>query len=145
MTASRRTKAATGGRCRVGGRLRPIRARRLQPTSRAPNERVEVLAPPTRSLLMVQKFRLSRRAFVQGAATALAASLFVPAYALGRDGKTAPSERITVGFIGCGKMANDYHLPELLKAGDVQALAVCEVDAKRREHAKKRVEKAYSG
>jgi len=40
-------------------------------------------------------------------------------------------------------MANDYHLPELLKFGDVQALAVCEVDRKRREHAKQRVEKAY--
>jgi predicted dehydrogenase len=40
-------------------------------------------------------------------------------------------------------MANDYHLPELLGFGDVQAVAVCEVDEKRREHAKRRVEKAY--
>src|SRR5439155_19403411 len=52
--------------------------------------------------------------------------------------------RITVGCIGCGKMANDYHLPELLRFEDVQAVAVCEVDARRREHAKARVEKAYS-
>jgi len=41
-------------------------------------------------------------------------------------------------------MANDYHLPELLRFEDVQAVAVCEVDARRREHAKARVEKAYS-
>ena len=67
-----------------------------------------------------------------------------PARVFGPDDKAAPSERITVGFIGCGKMANDYHLPELLGFGDVQALAVCEVDRKRREHAKRRVEKAYS-
>jgi hypothetical protein len=37
----------------------------------------------------------------------------VPASALGADGKAAASERITVGFIGCGKMANDYHLSTL--------------------------------
>ncbi|MBI4604162.1 MAG: Gfo/Idh/MocA family oxidoreductase, partial [Planctomycetes bacterium] len=41
-------------------------------------------------------------------------------------------------------MANDYHLPELLRFPDVQVLAVCDVDSKRREHAKKRVEGAYS-
>jgi hypothetical protein len=69
----------------------------------------------------------------------------VPSSVLGRDDKAAPSERITVGFIGCGKMANDYHLHELLRVGDVQALAVCEVDRTRREHAKRRVEKAYEG
>src|SRR5262249_6433169 len=56
----------------------------------------------------------------------------------------APSERITVGFIGVGKMANDYHLSTLLDFKDVQALAVCDVDKTRREHAKQRVEKAYS-
>jgi predicted dehydrogenase len=68
----------------------------------------------------------------------------VPSTGFGSQGKSPPSERITVGFIGCGKMANDYHLPELLGFGDVQALAVCEVDRTRREHAQHRVEKAYS-
>ncbi|MGC8640729.1 MAG: Gfo/Idh/MocA family protein [Isosphaeraceae bacterium] len=88
---------------------------------------------------------VTRRGVLQGIATsAIAVPTIVPSTVLARDGKAAPSERITVGFIGCGKMANDYHLPELLGFGDVQALAVCEVDKKRREHAKKRVEKAYS-
>jgi predicted dehydrogenase len=41
-------------------------------------------------------------------------------------------------------MANDYHLSELLRFADVQALAVCDVDTNRREHARKRVEDAYS-
>ncbi len=58
----------------------------------------------------------------------------VPSSVLGRDDKAAPSERITVGFIGCGKMANDHHLHELLRFGDVQALAVCEVDRTSRGH-----------
>ena len=35
--------------------------------------------------------------------------------------------------------------PSCLRFGDVQALAVCEVDRTRREHAKQRVDKAYEG
>ena len=89
---------------------------------------------------------LTRRNFVGGlAATSIAMPTIVPSTVFGTEDKAPPSERITVAFIGCGKMANDYHLPELLGFGDVQALAVCEVDQKRREHAKRRVEKAYSG
>src|SRR5271166_6260930 len=89
---------------------------------------------------------LTRRHFLGGlAAGSIAMPAIVPSSVFGRDEKAAPSERITVGFIGCGKMANDYHLKELLKFGDVQTLAVCEVDRSRREHAKRRVEKAYEG
>jgi predicted dehydrogenase len=94
---------------------------------------------------MGQNLGWSRRHFVQSAAAAVAAPTFVPASALGKEGKPPPSERITVGFIGCGKMANDYHLSTLLSFGDVQAVAVCEVDRNRREHAKRRVEQAYAG
>ncbi|MGO8898485.1 MAG: hypothetical protein ACLQU5_09060 [Isosphaeraceae bacterium] len=78
---------------------------------------------------------LTRRHFLGGlAASSIAMPAIVPGSVLGRDDKAAPSERITVGFIGCGKMANDYHLHELLRFGDVQALAVCEVDRTRRGH-----------
>ena len=88
----------------------------------------------------------TRRHFLEGlAASSIAMPAIVPSSVLGRDDKAEPSERITVGLIGCGKMANDYHLHELLHFGDVQTLAVCEVDRTRREHAKRRVEKPYSG
>ena len=87
---------------------------------------------------------LTRRQVLGGSAAALAFPTIVPSTVFGNARKAPPSERITVAFIGCGKMANDYHLPELLGFGDVQALAVCEVDRTRREHAKERVEKAYS-
>ncbi len=88
----------------------------------------------------------TRRHFLGGlAATSIALPTIVPSSVFGRGDKAAPSERITVGFIGCGKMANDNHLKELLRFGDVQALAVCEVDRTRREHAKRRVDKAYEG
>jgi len=88
--------------------------------------------------------RITRRRFLGGAAAAAtAAPMIVPMSVFGGEEQAAPSERITVGFIGCGKMANDYHLSTLLRFGDVQALAVCEVDTTRREHAKKRVDDAY--
>ena len=81
---------------------------------------------------------VTRRNFVGGlAAGSIAMPTIVPSTVFGTEDKAPPSERITVGFIGCGKMANDYHLPELLGFGDVQALAVCEVDRTRREHAKR--------
>jgi predicted dehydrogenase len=87
---------------------------------------------------------VTRRHFLGGAAgSSIGMPTVVPGVVFGNSVKAPPSERITVGFIGCGKMANDYHLKELLGFGDVQAVAVCEVDRTRRDHAKKRVEKAY--
>jgi predicted dehydrogenase len=87
---------------------------------------------------------LTRRQILKGAAAgSMAMPAIVPGSVFGTQDKAPPSERITVGFIGCGKMANEYHLPELLGFGDVQALAVCEVDRTRREYARNRVEQAY--
>ena len=93
---------------------------------------------------MTREFLPDRRQFVKSSAI-LAAPLIIPATVLGRDGGRAASDRITVGIIGCGKMANDYHLPELLRQDDVQIIAVCDVDTNRREHAVRRVSMAYQG
>src|SRR5438034_336164 len=99
---------------------------------------------PGREDTMTER-RISRRQLIQGAtAAAIGAPMVIPRSAFGMGGHVAPSERITVGFIGVGKMANDFHLPTLLGFPDVQALAVCDVDANRRAHAKKRVEDAYA-
>ncbi len=87
---------------------------------------------------------LSRRRFLQGITSTIGMPALVPRSVFGDDKQAPPSDRITVAFIGCGKMANDYHLSTLLKFGDVQALAVCDVDATRRAHAKQRVENANS-
>src|SRR5262249_34931645 len=122
----------------------PARSNRVIPTSRittpwSPPLPGNPRPNPPGSLPMRTAVNFTRRNFLEvAAAGSIAMPGIVPASVFGADGKAPPSERITVGFIGCGKMANDYHLPELLKAGDVQSLAVCEVDTKRREHAKKR-------
>ena len=87
----------------------------------------------------------SRREFVKWAGGAAgAAPWIVPASVLGGEKKSPPSERITAGIIGAGKMANDFHIPSLLGLADVQVLAVCDVDTSRRNHAKKRVDDHYA-
>ncbi len=88
---------------------------------------------------------ITRRHFVQGAAaTALSLPLIKPASALAADKKeTPPSERITLGFIGVGTQ-NRGHLGHFLGQGDVQIVAVCDVDTTRREDAQKTVEKRYA-
>ncbi len=90
-----------------------------------------------------EQSRISRRQFIQ-TSVAVAVPMIVPRAVLGGPRYTPPSERITIGFIGCGKMANDFHLSTLLGFADVQALAVCDVDTNRRKAAKKRIEDAYT-
>jgi hypothetical protein len=85
---------------------------------------------------------LTRRDLLRQSAAAgavLAAPWFVPATALGRDGKTAASERITLGVIGIGPRGT-YDLQAMLKLPDVQCVAVCDVQASRRQAAKKVVD-----
>ncbi len=90
--------------------------------------------------------RLTRRGFLGRAATAsgaVAAPWIVPASVLGADGATAPGNRIGVGLIGIGVMGRG-HLAVLTGRADVQLLAVCDVDAERRDAAKAAVEAAYA-
>src|SRR6266496_2775732 len=67
--------------------------------------------------------RGSRRRFLKTAAAVAAAPLFVPAALLGRDERTAPSERITMALIGCGGQGvGDMH--GFMGFPDVQFVAV---------------------
>src|SRR5262245_65928705 len=90
----------------------------------------------------------TRRRFLATSATATGAVLvspaIVPSSVFGADGSVAPSNRIAVGFIGTGKMANDYHLSTLSGFTDVECVAVCDVDTNRRLHAKKVIEDRYA-
>ena len=87
---------------------------------------------------------LDRRQFLSGSAAAsaglLAAPLFVPATALGRDGKAPASERIRMGFIGTGGQGRGL-LGRFLGQKDVEVLAVCDVDANHLKAAQQQAEK----
>lgn len=90
---------------------------------------------PSRNALTSEKH--TRRVFLckTAAATgsALAAPMLVPASALGLDGKTAPSERIGIGFIGLGRQAVHANMSVFMRSGYCQAVALCDVDRWRLE------------
>jgi predicted dehydrogenase len=83
----------------------------------------------------------SRRRFLHAGLASPFALAAVPLCAQ-EPKKTPASERLTLGFIGMGVM-NRGHLSGFLGMRDVQVLAVCDVVAQRRDHAKQMVEKRY--
>jgi len=91
---------------------------------------------------MIRRSHITRRGFLRATLAVAAAPMVVPASALGKEGKAAPSRRITLGFIGIGKQ-NRGHLKRFLDFPDTQVLAVCDVDTTRRENARKIVEDKY--
>src|SRR5688572_26602090 len=90
---------------------------------------------------MTRRTAVSRRRFIgTGAGALLAAPLIVPSRVLGAD---APSNRIRVGHIGCGRIFQVHDLPGVLKSGLADVLAVCDVDGNRAGEARVLVEKTY--
>ena len=85
---------------------------------------------------------ISRRGFLKGVGALAAAPYFVPASALGRGGKVAPSERILLGGIGIGRRGS-HDLGWMLPEKDVQFVAICDARKERREAVKDRVDKRY--
>ena len=79
---------------------------------------------------------LSRRQFF-GVAAAAGAGLALPTIVPSRIfGEDAPSRRLRVAQIGCGRIAHDMDMPGVLSADMADYVAVCDLDSKRAEHAK---------
>jgi predicted dehydrogenase len=91
---------------------------------------------------MKSKQNIARRDFLLRSAAAVAAATIVPASALGLQGGTAASERITLGVIGIGPRCT-YDLTSMLKFTDIRCVAIAEVQAKRRDAGKALVDKHY--
>ncbi|HOZ45640.1 MAG TPA: Gfo/Idh/MocA family oxidoreductase, partial [Candidatus Hydrogenedentes bacterium] len=85
---------------------------------------------------------LNRRQFLKTSAV-FAVPYVVPSSVLGADNAVAPSNRITVGCIGVGRMGRG-DLREFLGFDEVHVVAVCDVDSKRCGDAKNMVEGWYA-
>lgn len=86
---------------------------------------------------------LTRREFgksLAAATIALSAPLFIPSRLLGAD---APSNRLRIGQIGCGRIARVHDIPAVLKSGLADYVAVCDLDAHRVADGKALIEKFY--
>ena len=89
---------------------------------------------------------LDRRTFLKrtlAAAGTLALPTLIPGSALGKNGAVAPSERIVVGGIGIGGRGT-HDLNWMLPEPDVQFVAVCDPQKKRREATKRLVDTKYN-
>ncbi len=89
---------------------------------------------------------MNRRDFLKKAAGVAAVAgvpYAVPSSVLGAQGQTPPSERITIGFIACGKQSQ--HLMRCFLLPSTQVVAACDVDKLKLERsAKNIVEKYYA-
>jgi len=68
---------------------------------------------------------------------------FVPSSALGKRGTDAPSNRITMGFIGLGGQGTHSNMKNCIRYG-AEALALCDVDSNRLKKAQE-LKKEWSG
>lgn len=84
----------------------------------------------------------SRRRFIQYLASATAVFTIIPRHVLGK-GFVPPSDRITLGFIGTGKLIREL-FPRFADLEDVIILAGSDVDSKKRQWFKDNVEACYA-
>lgn len=88
---------------------------------------------------------MKRRVFLRKTAAAttgvFVVPTIIPSYVFG---KNPPSEKINIGQIGCGRIARDHNLPEILKYDNARVIAVCDVDSKRMADGKKLIENYYA-
>ncbi|HOA51599.1 MAG: Gfo/Idh/MocA family oxidoreductase [Thermogutta sp.] len=85
---------------------------------------------------------MTRREMVKLSAVGLTVPTIIARTALGSEERLAPSERLTLGFIGMGKQ-NQYHLNAFLGMKDVHVVAVCDVDTTRRNFSRDKVNAKY--
>jgi predicted dehydrogenase len=94
---------------------------------------------------MIMRNEMNRRRFLKNAVGTAAASLAFP-YLVPSSvfGQAAPSERITLGFIGAGKQSK-HLMRSFLNSPGTHVLAACDVDKLKLERGKKIVEDHYAG
>lgn len=82
-----------------------------------------------------------RRDFLKQSTVALAGAIASPCFF--QSCNISPSQKITIGMIGVGEHGFYHNLKTFLGMGDVEILAVCDVDKNNLTRAKNVVDKAY--
>jgi myo-inositol 2-dehydrogenase/D-chiro-inositol 1-dehydrogenase len=87
------------------------------------------------------KRRIFLRKSLATAAGAIVIPTIIPSYVIGQN---PPGDKINIGVIGCGRIARDHNLPEILNYDVAKVIAVCDLDSKRLSDGKKMVEDYYA-
>ncbi len=89
---------------------------------------------------------MRRRNFIKNASAATAGAMVIPTIVPSSVfGANAPSNKIQIGQIGCGRIARGHDMAETLKYDTARYVAVCDLDSKRMQDGKKLVEDYYKG
>ncbi len=95
---------------------------------------------------MSEPKRIDRRIFFRkmavGAGAAITLPYIIPSSALGKDGAVAPSDRVVMGLIGSGSQGTS-DMYEFLAKSNVQVVAACDLDQKRRDATKGIIDGKY--
>jgi predicted dehydrogenase len=86
--------------------------------------------------------KVSRRRFLSLTGVVLALPTIIPGRVLGRQDAPAPSQRITLGLVGCGNMGTT-NTEAFLALKECQIAAACDVDKKHLENGVNLVNKHY--
>jgi len=88
---------------------------------------------------------MQRRNFIKKTSATSAATFLAPTILpSGIFGKTTANKKLTIGQIGCGRIARDHDMPGVMQYDNARLIAVCDVDSNRMKDAKKLVETYYS-
>jgi len=92
----------------------------------------------------MKKNNINRRSFIKKtSATALATAAIPSIVPSSVFGKNAPSNRIQIGQIGCGRIARAHDMPGTMQHEVAQMVAVCDVDKNRTKDGKNLVDNYY--
>jgi myo-inositol 2-dehydrogenase / D-chiro-inositol 1-dehydrogenase len=88
---------------------------------------------------------MERRVFLKNTAATTLGAIAVPTIVPSTVfGKNAPSNKINIGQIGCGRIARDHDIAETIKFDDARFIAASDVDSKRLADGKKLIEDYYN-
>jgi len=87
---------------------------------------------------------MKRREFIKNSALVSAAIGFPTIVPASVFGKNAPSNKINIGQIGCGRIARDHDLPGVMQHDIARIIAVSDLDSNRMADGKQLVENYYA-
>jgi len=88
--------------------------------------------------------KISRRALLKAAPVLVAAPYVLASSALGQRALAPPSDRVTIGIIGCGRSGANW-IEGYYRLRQFQIVSVCDVDESRREFIRSRIERREKG
>ncbi len=87
---------------------------------------------------------MKRRNFLKNTVATTAGAMIIPTIVPSSVfGANAPSNKINIGQIGCGRIARSHDMQETLKYDQARMIAVCDLDSNRMADGKKLVESTY--